>query len=68
MKRKISNALETGTLDAVNLDRVDQPVRVSERLRLRSNVGVAAGVDLGTGRRAPDTSGPVAAEGDVEDL
>jgi hypothetical protein len=32
-------------LDTINFEGVDQPVRISKRLRLLSNIGVAAGVD-----------------------
>lgn len=55
-------------LNAVYFNRIYEPIGVTKRLRLRSNIRVATRIDLGTGRGTPDTTCPVSAEGDVKDL
>jgi len=52
----------------VDLERVDGPVGVAEGGRVVGDVGVAVAGQGAAAAGAPDVSGPVAAEGGVEDL
>lgn len=70
-KRKVKLAerpCQVLRLDAVHLQRVDQPVRVAKRLRLLRNVGIAARIYTSTGARSPNATSPVSTESDVKNL
>lgn len=65
--KEASLATPTIVSDAVYLDRIDQPVRIPERLRLRRHISIAARIHLRARRLAPHASRPITTECDVED-
>jgi hypothetical protein len=59
---------DMAALDAVHLERVDQPVRVTKALWLRRDVGIARWVYAGAATRAPYGACPITAERDIKYL